>query len=378
MNKRYEIAAYYFPNFHPDARNEQWHGAGWTEWELLKRAEPRFQGHQQPKVPAWGYEDESEPGVMEKKISAAADHGITSFLFDWYWFDNRPFLEKALEKGFMGARNNGRMKFGLMWANHPEWVNIHPAQRSRPFNVQADGRINHERFLCATSHMIEIYFSHPSYWRVNGGLYLSIYDPSCLVEGLGGVQNTRRELDDFRGRVRAEGLSELHLNAVVFDYHILPCEANVNNMNELLAELGFDSATSYVWLHHHGLPEFPCNSYAAYREANAVDFERFAGQYSIPFYPNVTMGWDSSPRTVQSDVFENVGYPFMGILDGNTPEEFKKVLLEARAFLDNGIVKPEILTINAWNEWTEGSYLEPDTVNGMGYLEAIRDVFARK
>jgi hypothetical protein len=49
--------------------------------------------------------------------------------------------------------------------------------------------------------------------------------------------------------------------------------------------------------------------------------------------------------------------------------------LKARAFLDKGLTQPKILTINAWNEWTEGSYLEPDTVYGMGYLEAIRDVF---
>jgi hypothetical protein len=87
------------------------------------------------------------------------------------------------------------------------------------------------------------------------------------------------------------------------------------------------------------------------------------------------MGWDSSPRTVQSDIFDNVGYPFTPILSGNTPEAFRRSLLEARAFLDKGRTNPKILTVNAWNEWTEGSYLEPDTLHGMGYLEAIRDVF---
>ena len=378
MSKKYEIAAYYFPNYHRNPQNEKWHGPGWTEWELMKRAEPRFQGHQQPKVPMWGYEDESKPEAMEKKITAAADYGVTSFIFDWYWFDNMPFLENALEKGFFEAENNNRLKFALMWANHTEWVNIHPAQRSRPFNTLADGRIDNERFVCATEYIIKKYFRHPSYWRVNGGLYFSIYELSCLVEGLGGVDNTRKALDEFRMKVKAEGLGELHLNAVVFDYLILPNEAKVENMNELLERLGFDSATSYVWLHHHELPDFPKTSYGAYREANVKDFEKFAKQYNIPFYPNVTMGWDPSPRTVQSDVYENIGYPFTAILDGNTPEEFKKALGQAREFLDKGIIKPEILTINAWNEWTEGSYLEPDTINGMSYLEAICDVFLKK
>jgi hypothetical protein len=89
------------------------------------------------------------------------------------------------------------------------------------------------------------------------------------------------------------------------------------------------------------------------------------------------MGWDSSPRTVQSDVFSNAGYPFTPTLSGNTPDAFRDALARAKAFLDARPDVSKILTINAWNEWTEGSYLEPDTVHGMGYLEAIRDVFGQ-
>jgi len=36
---------------------------------------------------------------------------------------------------------------------------------------------------------------------------------------------------------------------------------------------------------------------------------------------------------------------------------------------------PQILNINCWNEWTEGSYLEPDIIHKMGYLNAVKDVF---
>jgi len=87
------------------------------------------------------------------------------------------------------------------------------------------------------------------------------------------------------------------------------------------------------------------------------------------------MGWDASPRTVQSDIFDNTGYPFMATLSGNTPAAFREALVRAKAFLGEQPDGPRILTLNAWNEWTEGSYLEPDTVNGLGYLEAVKDVF---
>lgn len=376
MTQQTQIAVYYFPNYHTDSRNEAWHGKGWSEWELVKRATPRFEGHQQPKVPVWGYEDEADPTVMAKKIDAAADHGIDSFIFDWYWYEDGPYLQRALEEGFLQAHNNSRLKFSIMWANH-HWMDIHPASRYQDHPVLARGTVSEQAFERMTDHMIGTYFAHPSYWRVDGGLYLSIYELSLLLESFGGVEETRQALDRFRDKVRVAGLGELHLNAVVWGQAILPGEKKVENVNELLAQLGFDSITSYVWIHHQELSHFPETSYSAYRIANEADYTAFTDTYELPYIPNVTMGWDSSPRTIQSDVFEPLGYPFTPILAGNTPEQFGLALEGVRQFLDEGRTQPRIFTINAWNEWTEGSYLEPDTVHGMQYLEAIRRVFSR-
>jgi hypothetical protein len=103
--KPYQLAAYYVPNYHVDPRNEAPYGPGWTEWELVRGATARFPGHRQPKVPLWGYEDESDPAVFARKIDEGADHGIDCFLFDWYWYDDGPFLNRALERGFMQAGN---------------------------------------------------------------------------------------------------------------------------------------------------------------------------------------------------------------------------------------------------------------------------------
>ncbi len=374
MDHPYEIAAYYFPQYHPDPRNDAWHGPGWTEWELVRRAEPRFPGHRQPRVPLWGYGDEADPAVAAMKIAAAADHGLTTFIYDWYWYGEGPLLHRALEQGFMRAHNNGRLRFALMWANH-DWMNLFPVKRSTPTTVLEPGATPPRAFEAATDYIIRTYFAHPSYWTIEGRPYFSIYDLKTLVEGLGGIARTAAALAGFRARVKAAGLPDVHLNAVVWGIHALSGEAATTDPAATLATLGVDSLTSYVWVHHTPLDTFPTTPYADYARRAMEDWERSTRRYALPYYPNVTMGWDSSPRTVQSDVYENLGYPFMPALDGNTPEAFEAILGEAKRFLDRGLTRPPILTINAWNEWAEGSYLEPDTTHGLGYLDAVRRVF---
>lgn len=370
----YTLACYYFPNYHLDPRNEAQHGPGWTEWELVRRAEPRFPGHRQPRTPLWGEEDESDPQMMARKIAAAADHGLDAFIFDWYWYNDGPFLERGLERGFLGAPNNDRLKFALMWANH-DWVDIHPAKLHSPPALLYPGAITPATWERMTDYVIAHYFTHPSYWRIAGCPYFSIYELYRLVQSFGSLAATRAALRSFRDKARAAGLPGLHLNAVVWGVKILPGEQTVASPAEMVSYLGFDSVTSYVWIHHVPLREFPCTDYAQTMRQAAQQWGELAGQFPIPYYPNVTMGWDSSPRTVQSDRFVNAGYPFMPILSGNTPQAFEEALRQARRYLDQQPAERRILTINAWNEWTEGSYLEPDTVYGMGYLQAIQQVF---
>lgn len=372
MTNEYELGVYYFPEYHPDPRNDEWRGEGWTEWELVRRAESRFPGHDQPKVPAWGYEDESDPEVMAKKIEAASDHGVSAFIFDWYWYEDGPFLQSALEDGFLQANNVDELDFALMWANH-DWKNIHPAKRSESVDVLAEGAVSREAFERATDRVVDTYFEHPSYWTVDGEPYFSVYEIQTLVDGLGGVEPARDALDSFREKARDSGFPGLHLNAVVGNQPILPDEDILSDPNKLLDALGFDSTTSYVWIHHVPLESFPTVPYEDIRERAVDDWPEFANDYTLPYYPNVTVGWDASPRTVQSDAFDDTGYPFMTTLSDNTPKAFRTALEEAREFMDRNDV--DILTVNAWNEWTEGSYLEPDEEHGMAYLEAIDDVF---
>lgn len=374
VSNRLEVAVYYFPNYHPgDLRNTKLKGEGWSEWELVKAAKPRFPGHAQPKIPLWGYEDESDPMVMARKIAAAADNGVDTFLFDWYHYDDGPFLNNCLDRGYLQAPNCSRVKFALMWANH-DWTDIHPYSQGTPYRILYPGVVSSENFEKIGDHLIQRYFIQPSYWQIEGKSYFSFYDLSKLVANFGSVEATRAALDRLRAKAIKAGLSGLHLNAVGWGKPILPGEKTSTDLADLINVLGFDSVTSYVWIHHVSLDEQQTN-YDKVRDNYNAYWDKAAMLYGLPFFPNVSMGWDSSPRANQNDPFGNTGYPFTNTISGNTPERFREALAIAKQRLLAQPNCPRILTINSWNEWTEGSYIEPDTEHGMQYLEAIRSVF---
>ncbi len=367
------VAAYYFPNYHPnDARNEKLKGKGWSEWELVKAAKPRFEGHHQPNVPLWGYGDESDPKVMAQKIEAAADYGVDAFIFDWYYYEDGLFLEKCLEQGFMKATNANRLKFSLMWANH-DWIDIHPWKLGTPQTLLYPGKLSPQAFEKMCDYVINTYFKHPSYWKIDGKPYFSVYDLTQLMACFGSVEETRKALDQFRERTRAAGFKGLHLEAVVWGQTVLPVEKVPADPADLVEKLGFDAVTSYVWIHHVYLQDFPETEYTFTRDRYMDYWSQAEKQFKVPYYPNVTMGWDSSPRAHQEDDFGNHGYPFMASMKNNTPEAFKEALKMTRQRLSKRPAAERIFNINCWNEWTEGSYLEPDKRNGMKYLEAVRD-----
>ncbi|MBQ6352120.1 MAG: glycoside hydrolase family 99-like domain-containing protein, partial [Lentisphaeria bacterium] len=155
-----------------------------------------------------------------------------------------------------------------------------------------------------------------------------------------------------------------------------PCEGAMTGVPEIVRRLGFDSVTSYVWVHHAKLAP-PTTDYGALEEAYFAHWERMLRDYDIPYYPNVTVGWDPSPRTLPSDVWTpGLRYPYTPVVTGNTPERFGAALRRcADQARELGVAT---LNLNSWNEWTEGSMLEPEAEYGMAYLEAVRAVFGSR
>lgn len=260
-----------------------------------------------------------------------------------------------------------------MWANH-DWLDIHPSlRRSRP--LLWPGKVTPETFRRLCRRTVDTYFRHPSYYKIDGAPYFSIYHLECLLASFGSVEATAAALREFRDMTKAAGFPDLHLNMVVWGQPVLPGERELADQPKVVRKLGFDSVTSYVWIHHMRLgdrPEFP------YRKAMELYLEHWknmCASYDLPYYPNATVGWDPSPRTILSEKWTPSGYPYTPVLSGNTPEAFETALREIR----DGVARTGVSTfnINCWNEWTEGSMLEPEAEYGYAYLEAVKRVFDR-
>ena len=367
--KRPIICTYYFPNWHVDERNEKLHGKGWTEWRVVKLATPRFPGHEQPKVPLWGYGDEADPKVMAQKIKAAADHGIDAFVFDYYWFSDGSYRERCLLEGFLPAPNCRDIQFALMWANHNP-VSAHPSGYCNLCMPLWSGDVSPETFLKCTDHIIKTYFIQPNYLRVRGKLFFSIYRPQAMIEQLGGQRVASLLFRDFRRRVEEAGLGELNLDAILYNM------GDPETADERLRQVGFDSCSDYA-ANRRG-KGFPAFEYSELTEQNIAQLKPNTESISIPYNPVIVTGFDNSPRTVQSDMLEDIGYPYTPIAAHSTPQEFEKALVKAAEFMNSPDATGDILHISCWNEWTEGAYLEPDTLYGTGRLEAIRKVFGTK
>jgi hypothetical protein len=161
---------------------------------------------------------DNDPTAMAQKIDAAAGNGIDHFLFDWYWYNETDglFQDGALEQGFLQAKNNNRVYFGLMWASQT-WMDVHPAVGpSVPYgnrNPTFEGRINRDTFEVMTDHIVSRYFSQENYYRVQlkpdgpKCAFFSIYELPTFIGGQGGVDKVREALVSFRAKAKAAGES---------------------------------------------------------------------------------------------------------------------------------------------------------------------------
>lgn len=356
----YYVAAYVWPSCHNDPRGQEvlW-PEGIGEWEVIKKGNPRFPGHYQPKQPLWGYEMDDDPKVMERWIEAATAHGVNTFIFDWYWFDGGPFLEGCLDDGFLKASNNGKMNFYIMWANHDvkrNYWNVHRCPDDD--SILWKGATDEKNFKIIVDRVIKQYFKCPNYLKIDGCPVFSIYKFENLLATFGGSrEKTKKGLEYFRSEVRKAGFPDLHLQIIHFG-------PSGEDIQKTLEYFGVNSVTTYNWGGPHR------EDYLDWGNTGMTRLQTWSDS-PVPFFPNVSIGWDNTPR-----------YPKVGREDvihyNNTPESFATYLQAAKEYVDAHPNQPKVITVFAWNEWIESGYLLPDRKYGFGYLEAVRAVLEGK
>jgi hypothetical protein len=366
----YIVAAWVWPSCHDDERGKElfWND-GPGEWEMIKKAKPLFDGHYQPKQPLWGYEPDDDPEVMERWIDLASDHRVNTFIFDWYWYEGKPFLESTVNT-FVQASNSRKMNFYLMWANHHITGSLLNIYKYPSDTLIWKGTVDWEDYKNVVAHVINHFFKQPNYLKIDGQPVFAIYRTDLLLASFGkSWDETRKGLDYFRDEVKKAGFPGLHLQ-LIHDwnweepYLLSPRAADGKTAREVTALLGANSVTSY----NMG----KCSEDHVQNAAFACSMrEKLDTALDIPLFPCVTTGYDNSPRYPDQSMKSITHY-------NNHPESFIPLLLQAKAYVDRHPEQPKFLTINAWNEWIEGSYLLPDMKYGFGYLEAVREVMSGK
>jgi hypothetical protein len=359
---RYDVAAYLWPSFHHEPRMAHIWTEGDGEWQTVRNARPKFDGHRQPRRPLWGYLDEADPQVMAREIELALQYGVNVFIMDWYWYDDQPFLERCLNDGLLPALPGTGMKFYIMWANHDATAAWDPRTDDR--TLYWPGAVDRAVFERVADRLIDRYFGHDAYYRIDDKPVFCLYHLPTFIDGLGGVDAARDALDWMRDRARQAGLPGLHLQNTLIEgvpKEILDrCPELSVGPREAVKRLGFDSVTRYQWCHCARA----VGDYLPWAEQATADWEDLAREFPM-FFPHVSIGWDNNPRFVQQH----------GLITGETPERFSDYLRKAKAFLDARPDLPPLVTVNSWNEWTESSYLLPDEEHGLAYLEAVKSVF---
>lgn len=358
----YYVAAYIWPSCHDDSlgRKMLW-PEGTGEWEVIRKGNPRFEGHYQPRQPLWGYELDNDPKVVEKWIDAATDHGVNVFVYDWYWYEEGPFLESALNDGFLNARNNGKMQFYIMWANHDvkyNYWNYHLYKDNT--DILWNAKVDWDNYKIIVDRVINQYFKRPNYFKINGEPVFSIFSINKLMESFGNnTEEVRKALDYFRNEVKEAGFPGLHIQWNQGGGSVMS-QAAAEKFTNNVKTMGFNSIAMY---NMGGLAE----DYLTYGKNSIMIREQMDAILDVPVFPCVSIGWDDTPRFPGKGIGDVVHY-------NNTPQSFAALLSKAKKYADSHPEQPRLITINAWNEWVEGSYLLPDMLNGFGYLEAVKEV----
>jgi len=342
-----KLIAFYLPQFHETDENNGWWGKGFTEWTNTKKAKPLFPGHNQPREPYQDYYyDLTEKHAREWQAQIAKQYGIYGFCYYHYWFKGKRFLHKPIDAILQQGEPD--FPFCLSWANDPwtrAWIGA-----SKEILVDQDyGEIadwkQHFEFLLTA-------FKDRRYIRVENKPVFLIYRPSD-------IPNCEEMLEYWQKLAVENGLEGIHFIQTL------------NRFNNPQLK-GFDARVEFE-------PGYTMNVTNGIHFGRAVDgykqkfhlmdydkywsyiLDRNRDKEGLKTYLGAFIDWDNSAR---------VGGIWPLIFTGATPDKFASYLTQQiKKSMD---INSDIIFINAWNEWGEGTYLEPDKQYEFQYLEATK------
>lgn len=340
-----KILAFYFPQFHPFVENDTFWGTGFTEWTNCTKTQPLFDGHLQPRLPGeLGFYDTRIKDVLKRQIELAKTHGIHGICFHHYWFMGRRVMRVPYD--MMLANPDLDIPFCLHWANEP-WT------------VRWDG-FGNKGVLLEQNHTpdddiafikdIEPALRDRRYIKVDGKPLLIIYRPSLFPD----IRATIKRWNDY---CESSGIGKLYLAVMqtCFEGDMDP------------TKYGFDAAIEYP-PHNMGLQNI--NSKIDFFDksfsGNVLSYPELVEKNRMRPKPNYTLfrgllpGWDCTPRRKNPDLIIN-----------QSPWKYQE-WLESHIDYTKKYLSPseQFIFVNAWNEWAEGAYLDPDRHFGYAYLNA--------
>ncbi|MBC7399698.1 MAG: glycoside hydrolase family 99-like domain-containing protein, partial [Mucilaginibacter sp.] len=255
QTRKYDIAAFLYPAYvNDDPRLRPFWPKGIGEWETVTNVQDRFPGFYWNRKPTWGTINEADPSIMAMEINEATKYGVNVFIFDWYWYDGRPFMETTLNNGFLKADNKDKMKFYLMWANH-DVVNTWDTRINKfnENNVIWQGQVSRDEFEKIAKRTIEKYFKQPNYYKIDGKPVYMIYDIPQFITGLGGIEKAAAALKWFKEETKKAGFPGLELQLTMWginlNYSGFDGTKTEKPQNAFVKQLGFTSSTHYQFAH---------------------------------------------------------------------------------------------------------------------------------
>ncbi len=353
------LIAFFLPQFHPIAENDEWWGKGFTEWTNVAKGRPQFKGHHQPHLPAdLGFYDLRLPETRRAQAELAREYGVHGFCYYHYWFNGRRVLERPVND----ILSSGEPDFPLClcWANE-SWTRRWDGSEDQVLLQQQYHReddIAHLQWLSTA-------FRDPRYIRIDGKPLFLVYRASHLA-------NVRQTTDNWREEAHRLGIGELFLCGV---------ESFIADKGREPGPDGFDAKVEFV-------PEAPTFGDPLKRGKDrrlrffnpSYYFDRGYHRHGVFSYETLVRNALSKPkpayerfRCVSPD-WDNTARRQKGatIMTGSTPDLYREWLEGALKQTQAQPPEHRLVFINAWNEWAEGSHLEPDQRWGRAYLEATR------